>query len=118
MTCDSSAPIVFAPVPTTDIFASVAAERSGLKSQKTQVSSVGTLMKNLRDCGCECGREYYERVNEREEGGGRRERKGGTYEELGVVVLEDVCRLLRRGLLVRVALRHANALVVCRARLR
>ena len=51
----SSAPIVFAPVPTTDIFASVAAERSGLKSQKTHVSSVGTLMKNLRDCGLRGG---------------------------------------------------------------
>ena len=41
--------MVFAPEPTTLIFASVAAEMSGLKSQKIQVRSVGTLMKNLRD---------------------------------------------------------------------
>ena len=51
ITCESSAPMVFAPVPTTAIFASVAAEMSGLNSQNTHVSSVGTLMKNLRDCG-------------------------------------------------------------------
>ncbi len=110
MTCESSARIVFAPEPTTDIFASVAAERSGLKSQKIHVRSVGTLMKYFRDC--ERGRVSFtgrarNRDREKCKGKGR-----GTYEELGVVVLEDGGRLLGCCLLLRVALRQADALVI------
>ena len=49
MTWESSALIVFGLQPMTDIFASVFAETSGLKSQKIHMSRVGTLMKYLRD---------------------------------------------------------------------
>ncbi len=101
MTCESSAPMVFAPEPTTLIFASVAAEIRGLNSQKIHVRSVGTLMKNLRDCASSEPL-YYAAGLQAE----------GTYEEPGVVVLEDVRRLLRGGLLARVTLGHAHAFVV------
>ena len=43
-----------------------------------------------------------------------KEEKGKvTYQELGVVVLEDGRSLLRGRLLCRVARSHAHALVVC-----
>lgn len=134
ITCDSSAPIVFGPDPTTDILARVAVERSGLNSQKTHVSSVGTLMKNLRDCvqtsrHGRCVKSAGEWVERRmskgwEAEGRRREkrqrpdseanapRSTKTHQELRVVVLEDVRRFLRRRLLRRVALGQAHALVI------
>ena len=44
----SSLPIVRGPWPTTFILASVAGDRTGLKSQKIHVMREGTLTKNLR----------------------------------------------------------------------
>ena len=44
-----------APLPATFIFARVAAESRGLKSQKIHVRKLGTFTKNLWACGAGCG---------------------------------------------------------------
>ena len=128
MTGESSAPMVFAPVPTTAIFASVAAEMSGLNSQNTHVSSVGTLMKNLRDCsaitttrrrgrstGWGRSREKRQRPDseaKRQRGDEGREGEGDVPGTRGSSSGRRRS-LLRGRLLCRVARSHAHALVVC-----
>ena len=97
----SAAPIVLLPVPTMLSFANVLAERMALNAQNTQDMKVGTLMKNFIACV------YVRQRAHRRKGAGK-----AAHKELGVVVLEDVCRLGGGRLLVRVARHHAYALVV------
>ena len=99
-----------APLPATFIFARVAAESRGLKSQKIHVRKLGTFTKNLWACGAGgvsagvCGRASAR---------GRRGREGvGAYEELGVVVLEYAAGFGGGGFGVRGAAVPADALVV------
>lgn len=84
----SSFPIAAFPVPTTVNLARVLAEMRGLKSQKTHVRRVGTFTKNFF---VYFGYEFWMRLwlvlfEDLKRGLGEE----GTYEEFGVVVLEDV----------------------------
>ena len=81
------------PRPTTDILAKVAAERTDLKAQKIHERTVGTLMKNFLDYGNRLLIMRFQR---------RGEHRGGTHEEFGVVVLEDIGCLGCCGFLVGV----------------
>lgn len=49
ITSPSAFVIAWGPLPTTLIFANVCADTRDLKTQKIQVSRLGTFMKNLRD---------------------------------------------------------------------
>lgn len=79
---NSSFEIVAGPLPTTDIFAWVAGERTLVNAQKIQVRRAGTETKNFL---------YYSRENVKysKEPAGER----WTYEQFWVVVREDLACL-------------------------